>query len=70
MTAKVVQPMASTASSVRYHIIAHSGNHVWMVQEGSTLVITNGGDKVVLTQTNAADLAPGFTNFGNNGVLS
>ena len=70
MAAKVVQPMASTASSVRYHIIAHSGNHVFLTQEGSTLVISNGGDKIVLTQTNAADLAPGLTNFGTNGVLT
>jgi hypothetical protein len=70
MTAKVVQPMASTAASVRYHIIGHSGNHVFLTQEGATLVISNGGDKIVLTQANASDLVSGFTNFGNNGVLS
>jgi len=71
MAAKVITPMASTDTSpVRYHVAAPGGNHIQVHQIGTSIVITNGGDRLVLTQTNAADLAPALTNFGANGVLS
>lgn len=80
MTAVITPPRASLdRSAARYHVNSPSGNHLQLLEHHTVLpngqaviylVLTNGGDRIVLSQQNAADLAPGVTNFGTNGVLS
>jgi hypothetical protein len=80
MTALVTNPMASSDQSpVRYHVNGPQGDQIQLIETyGVTiagvsftyLMITNGSDKIILSKTNAADLATGLSNFGTNGVLS
>ena len=81
MAAVITPPRASLdPSPARYHVVAADGNHVQIHQvsmraAGSLtstnfLVITDGGNRITISQQNAADLAPALTNFGANGVIS
>jgi hypothetical protein len=63
----------------RYHITDAHGNHHTLKQISipspnvpatAALVLESGGTRVVLSQTNATDLAAALTLFGTNGVLS
>lgn len=80
MAAHVTPPMSSTdLSAARYLVIDPAGNSVHMSEVHTRtrfgvpivyLEIRRGGNTITLSQTNAADLATGMTNFGTNGVLS
>lgn len=80
MTAVITPPRASLdRSAARYHVSTPSGNHLQLLEHHTVLgngqavtylVITDGGNQIRISQQNAADLASGFTNFGQNGVLS
>ena len=71
MAAIKTSPMASTEQSpVRYHIVNPQNNHVQLSQRGAFLVVSDGGNTIVLTQQNASDLATAFSNFGSSGTLS
>ena len=64
-------PMASTdRSPVRYHVTTAFANHLMLSQIGANLVLSTGADTIVLTQTNAADIATAISNFGSTGTLS
>jgi hypothetical protein len=63
----------------RYHMTDAHGNHHTLKQIAvpvlgasatAALVLESGGNKLVLSQTNATDLAVALTTFGANGVLS
>jgi Ni2+-binding GTPase involved in maturation of urease and hydrogenase len=63
----------------RYHVTDAHGNHASVRQASvpsanapstSVLVIESGGNKMTLSQANAADLATVISNFGSTGVLT
>jgi hypothetical protein len=63
----------------RYHINDAHGNHHTLKQISipvlgapttAALVLESGGSRVVMSQTNATDLAAALTGFGTSGVLS
>jgi hypothetical protein len=66
-------------STPRYHVVDAHGNHAVMKQASipqlgisatAVLVIESGGNRVVLTQANATDLATAISNFGSTGALA
>jgi hypothetical protein len=70
---------ALNETTPRYHMIDAHGNHHTLKQIAvpvigasapAALVLESGGSRVVLSQTNATDLATALTTFGTNGVLS
>jgi hypothetical protein len=63
----------------RYHMTDAHGNHHTLKQisvpvpsasSTAALVLESGGNRLVLSQTNATDLAVALTTFGTTGILS
>jgi hypothetical protein len=70
---------APSEATPRYHVSDAHGNHAVLKQvlipqlgvaATVVLVIESGGNRVVLTQANATDLATAISNFGSTGALA
>lgn len=77
--ASIKTSAASNDATPRYHVIDAHGNHAVLKQVSipqlgvsatAVLVIESGGNRVVLSQANATDLATAISNFGSTGALA
>jgi hypothetical protein len=77
--AAIKTPAVGNEPALRYHVIDAHGNHAVLKQlsvptanapSSAVLMLESGGNRIILSQTNATDLATALSNFGTNGVLS